>query len=389
MTQTVKSWSSQRYLITRTEVDCSGKHDTYGALNKGQFYSYTNDAEHRPYPKDLKQRPWMYLTSQPLQKTQYYEYGVYADGPYVWTRRSCCYGCAPMEWTRLIRAAFAPCKVWGPVMRQPEESDWRLQLFSKIKDISVNLASNLAEYRETCDMFAGFAGGVRDAWKVARGKLPRRKLTTCDVASTWLAVSWGIKPLADDLVDSVFKLNEKIAEPLYRKVVVGGDVDDYFDFDGHKGAALSSDRARFYVKLVTNGYDFTTGNLAEMAYEVTPFSVILDWGIPIGEYLSSLDALKYVEDLRGTCTHKFAYRHLYRPPGLDGLFPGVRIEKPGKVLYRSHKRTLWVDGMIPYPPFPKWDPSQSWRKVAHSLSMLKSMNSSCKRPPGLTVKAPK
>ena len=385
MTQTTESWYTTWNHLSSQETNCSSGIEAISAFPDQSFLRITNDAEHRPKPADLDKEPWKYLTGQPLQRTKLYTYGLATEGPYVKGNYSCCYKCPPIPFWKQIWFYTQPGHSWDPEIRQYEESDWNLKLREKIKGISVNLASNLAEYRETSTMFVEYAKGVRDIWKFVRGRLPnRRKLNLCDVSGAWLAGVWGLKPLADDLYNSYRKLDEKIAEPLYRKVTTGGEVLDRFNEAGHIGMSRSSDRGTFYVRLTPNGYDFTTGNIAEMGWEVIPFSPLIDWVIPIGSWLSALDALKYVDDVRGTLTRKWFYYHSYFPPYLDGNAPGYSRVRPGKVIHRTHERDVFI-GTIPTAPFPSWDPSESWRKVVTAVSLLTSLRG-CKPTPAFKVR---
>jgi len=381
MSQTVEEWSTTWQHLSNVETNCTSGLQTMASFPDKQYKGVSNDAEHRPKPADLEAAPWLYLTGQPKQYKKLYTYGLATLGPYVKGNYSCCYKCPPIPFWKQVWFYTQPGYSWDPEVRQYEESDWNLRLREKIKGISVNLASNLAEYRETATMFVEYAKGVRDVWRFVRGRLPdRRRLSVCTVSSAWLGAVWGLKPLADDLFNSAMKLNEKIAEPLYRKVTTGGEVFDRFDENGHVGVSRSSDRGTFYVRLTPNGYDFTTGNLAEMGWEIFPFSAVIDWGIPIGSWLSALDALKYVDDLRGTLTRKWTYYHRYFPPYLDGPgAPGYSRVRYGKVIHRSHKRDVFV-GTIPIANFPSWDPSASWRKVVTAVSLLTSIRG-CKYVP--------
>jgi hypothetical protein len=257
-----------------------------------------------------------------------------------------------------------------------EESDWNLKLREKIKSISVNLASNIAEYRETVDLFTDFAKGVWTTFRNIRhgGLFGNKKFTACDISSAWLMGVWGLKPLADDLEASYRKLDAKIAEPLYRKVTSGGEVIKRHSDDELSYVSKSSDRARFWVRLTPNGYDFTPGNIAEGAWEVMYLSTLIDWGIPIGDWLSSLDALKYVDDLHGTVTRKWWYYHKH----WNGRFSYYTDhEWPTQVIGRTHQRDVFHND-LPIANLPSWEPSASWRKVITATALLKSMK--CRRP---------
>jgi hypothetical protein len=103
-------------------------------------------------------------------------------------------------------------------------------------------------------------------------------------------------------------------------------------------------------------------------------STLIDWGIPIGDWLSSLDALKYVDDLHATVTRKWWYYHTLR----DAVKPYYKEHSwDGRCIARTHVRDVFHNN-LPIANLPKWDPSASWRKVITAVSLLHSMR--CRQP---------
>lgn len=238
-------------------------------------------------------------------------------------------------------------------------------------------------------MFSSFAKGVSGAWRKFHKKLkPSRRsgqtrATPCNVAAAELVYSYGIEPLANDLYDSFQVLQNKLQLPIYRKFISTKKESelDFLTDDGayeYSGSWFVGERAICYVRLVPDYREFILGNPAELVWEKIPFSFVVDWAIPVGDYLSALDALKDVESVVGTVTRKERYIHDAKALILEQ--DGYRhIEVPCRTTYRTHERTVIND--IPVPTFPSWDPSASWRRVVHGISLLTVLNQKCKPKP--------
>jgi hypothetical protein len=132
-----------------------------------------------------------------------------------------------------------------------------------------------------------------------------------------------------------------------------------------------SERPIFYFDLQPDWEPFTFGNPLEVAWEVTPFSFIVDWGFNVGDTLSSLDALKGVDNIRGTVTRK------RWATVVDRYTPSTKpdLVQAGITKYESHQRAFW--NTIPLPPLPSWKPSFSWHRIRNGISLLTVLNDKC------------
>jgi hypothetical protein len=264
----------------------------------------------------------------------------------------------------------------GMQVSLPTDLPWALKMRLKIKDETVNLGVSLVEYRQTARMFGEFARSVKNTWSRFRGsKISRKRLRPCDVAASELIYSYGVEPLISDLYDSVDALMSIFEKPIYRRFIVTESEEDSFESTSgttkYRGKWRVSERAITYVELEPDRGSFTLGNPLELAWEVIPFSFVVDWGISIGDYLSSLDALKDVKSVTGTLTRKEWYDH-----SMD-VDDGVHYtERLGKTVINSHERS--IISSIPLPAFPSWEPSRSWRAVMHGVSLLTVLNKRCK-----------
>jgi len=169
----------------------------------------------------------------------------------------------------------------------------------KFMDQRVNLANIFAERQKTINMIshrltkAYYAlrllkrGKVRQSIQTLTGKNPKSK----DQASLYLEWVYGWIPLASDLY-GLCKMYPPSPEVLikygrhfpYNSGIVGGD---NLVTAGNIWASCKF-ILRMDSPLVSSAEQLGLANPAVVAWEVMPYSFIIDWFIPIGTYLQSL-----------------------------------------------------------------------------------------------------
>jgi hypothetical protein len=257
-------------------------------------------------------------------------------------------------------------------------TNWELLLRTKIKDEYLNLSSHIAEFRQTTDMFLNTVkAGYRymrylkckakssPNYKGCDKWLPRRpdSKTPSGVA---LSLDFGILPLAGDLSEGLLRMNEKYHGRSLRKrfSVIDRKSDEQQSSSGPRYYIKTSDRATFYVEFETNISEFTAGNIPEALYEATFLSFVVDWMIPVGQYLSSLDALKGVAWTKGTVTNKTDVR--CNIP--SKLYNGKKVLNNPLLIINSYERT--VLNTVPFADLPMYKPSDSLRNVWQGMNLL-------------------
>lgn len=365
------TWAS----IHINKLRCSGGcPDSYTYTSGWMKKVVTVDAlpEHRPKPTDLLSN----MTSQPKQERKT---SVGKKRRYTSTT-SCGAGCGSGIATAMYNYRDLP---FEGTVGTPPVCDWQTKMRLDIEEVAVNLGDTLAEYRETAREFVRYARGIGTAWRTFRGTLPRdlrKKIRPCDVPASILAYNFGVAPLVGTLFDSVEKLQERLQKPIYRRFT-SFDKDHIYKspyvISGiqHEHRWDRSMRAICYVQLEPDARDFNLGNPIEWAWELIPFSFVIDWGIPVGDYLNALDALKDVKAVKGTLTTKDRFwRRTWSSAVVNSgwWYPdGVP-----KYTYESHERGVITS--IPLPRIPRWDPSKSWKAVLNGLSLLGVLNQRCR-----------
>lgn len=195
------------------------------------------------------------------------------------------------------------------------------------------IGADIAQYRQTCDDFAGtalkaanFLKAIRDkrftdAWKQLTGKR-RGQSWNKTFADIWLEFSYGWKPLASDLYELQALAHDALKKPVTIKAHGSGQSSNsvLFNWENrywHSGTNSSTFRTKLFAK-VTNPYlaGLSSAGLINplsIAWEVVPFSFVLDWFIPVGNTLQAITAGVGLEFIGGfTTNHTNNSLHMWR-----------------------------------------------------------------------------
>ena len=363
-------------LLEVTYLPCTNTYTSGESYSIRRVEQQYNDQISRIKPQEPL---FLYPTSLPLQFRQETNQGVWKKGP-VTAGGILCYPPPPEPWGRI----FAPGKQTTrgryvlPAMGSAPETNWPLDLRLRIKDAKVNLASSIAEFDKTVEMFSNFSTGINGIWKAFVKKQPkrrRRKVTTCDVPASYLTATYGVEPLVGDLMDSINALDSRLLEPIYKRF---SSKSKLVKTIGEEKWTVS-DKAVVFLSCEPNeSSKFTGGNIAEMAWERVPFSFVVDWGVGVGDYLSSLDALAGYKLHAGTVTSKVKMEAVYTeaehhgyPDGLSGTVPITPCSRN----YESHVRNVITE--VPLPTRPNWEASASYRRLTNAVALLWAVNKKC------------
>lgn len=219
--------------------------------------------------------------------------------------------------------------------RLPEViGEGRNALLKKVKDQNLNLAQSLAEFRSTANTVGDLARnlakflvqpkaklGLKLARRLARRPhdkwsqvLRYKKYTTRqrEAVNFYLGYIYGLRPIMSDIEGSLQAIYKRLeagyskstsvrVRRIYDKTVRHDPQDDQI----WQQIRTSYGQMEIFVWLKSvYKIDSNIKALAEVGitnplsvvYETMPYSFVLDWIIPIGDYLSSLDALVGVED---------------------------------------------------------------------------------------------
>ncbi len=192
----------------------------------------------------------------------------------------------------------------------------KAKLFDQLKGEGANLANMLGERKQVANQVVNtlrtITGTIRD---LRRGNVesairrmagdPRtaRKLKPLDIASQWLSLQYGWKPLLGDIYDVVNDLHkrEKTLPKTFRcssKLSTSAKSDSSWAFDlngTNVGVRSTTGVVKYMIRAFPDialaepaALGFT--NPLTVAWEVTPWSFVVDWFYPVGNYLDQLSA---------------------------------------------------------------------------------------------------
>jgi len=196
------------------------------------------------------------------------------------------------------------------------ENSYNESITKALNDLTrhyVGIGADVAEYRQTCDMFSkiavragtflnamrnkNFALAARSLGSF-RGK-PSIKSVQKDIANLWLEYSYGWKPLAQDLYEAQKLAHAALLKPIAIMARGHGKWEHGSHFDAGHGADcdthLDQSNMTYLEANIVNPklYMLSSAGLINplsIAWEATPFSFVVDWFIPIGGTLQAITA---------------------------------------------------------------------------------------------------
>lgn len=284
-------------------------------------------------------------------------------------------------------------------------SDVHTKLLLKIKDQSVNLAQAFAERGQTTNLFATTArrlataafmlrkGNWVDAsrhlgYDLTRGQ--RRRLANNAIlnsndqrkllANSWLELQYGWRPLVDDVfgsAEAIAKANIEGGLVLSKSVSLRPDprvytrqnikqinpaiygITEYVD--GVRNVSAKT-RTKVWYRSRSNTMTSTLAdvgitNPAVLAWELLPYSFVVDWFLPVGNWLNTFDATVGHEFIAGYTATEYQYRDT-----MTGRH-GYRVESS-----QTYTRTPLTG--FPSAPIPSFKNPIGPEHVANAMALL-------------------
>lgn len=394
----VKRKSEYRSYVNYTERCSTGKHSTevwkYNELSTEHVKSYFTST-----PRIKPALPFLDPTDYPYVYNDRYAIGIeeeefkydlngWVQHPYPeWVNG---YSHTNTRKRRLL----PPGNSW---INEVPSTIWPLKASLAIKDKTVNLGESLAELGQTASQLSEAInyciGAVR---RLRKGKLPvlvgnsrerrkilkelrrlprkqRKALTLDSIPAAWLGTRFGVVPLIADTHKTYTALRLKASRGIFQKVYVkdkqsaSGSISHEGSERTTSGSASNEYRANIWITLdVSTPIDF--GNPLELAWELTPGSLVADWIFNVGDVLSGLDALKHVKSLTGTVTQKTR-----QEARLSGKYRGYSSTTPSSYQKKSFQRTVVTKSMLNYGLWSslRYSPSDNILNVVDGLAILR------------------
>lgn len=192
----------------------------------------------------------------------------------------------------------------------------------QLRNGGTNLAMALAEYRQTAKLFydlvEAFTTRGKSLVKAAPRALGERKRywsPTRTAANAHLAWQYGVSPLINDMNSAIAELKKRMDAPIYLSGVETRAIRGQWtnqSINQNTTVAPKSARGECYKTVLLRSQwrarlnkNFLLSSLAAhgftnpiaLAYNLVPYSFVIDWWVNVGDVLESLDNLLIADDL--------------------------------------------------------------------------------------------
>lgn len=293
---------------------------------------------------------------------------------------------------------FIPVPTVTDAMRDQALIKARLQM----KDQSVNLGVAFAERKRTANLLASTAGQLVSSMRNLRkgnfkgaarslGLNNPRKPRGNSVPARWLELQYGWMPLLNDVYGSAEALAKSqrsdwritgkgtVFQDIYEEATTpdgpGYQAGGRVKMIGKKGVFVRID-AIPQNELLQSAAALGLTNPAEIAWELVPFSFVVDWALPIGNFISSLDAmLGYgptscsISSLVKVDSYFTCKRH-WNNLETRNRYPYSFSTKEGKSRREIVRFSRAVSSSVPLPSLPRLRDPVSLNRMANALALL-------------------
>jgi hypothetical protein len=278
----------------------------------------------------------------------------------------------------------------------------------KLKDQDINLSQAFGERAQTAGMIADTAtrlaravrrvrrGDVRGCMRelgIARGRTPRGT----EPHNQWLQLQYGWLPLLGDAYGSAKELAEKDRESPDRynatcisRIVNTEKAETQYDLRFgslfhfpcriYKTTTFDCKVRLDYVReneVLASLSELGITNPLSLAWELLPFSFVADWFIPIGDYLSVMDATVGWSYKGGSLSKTTRVKRQFITNGLvhgvpqfsNERYTGYCIFNRGNDRYVHLKREVYPTSPLPW--LPSFDGGLNLRRSANAIALLR------------------
>lgn len=288
----------------------------------------------------------------------------------------------------------------APVLNRDDRNSARLRADERLRDQCGSAALNLSEMwatrRQTADMFASTIGRIAKSYiSLKKGKVKdavkylglnytpskHKGLKKRTAPEAWLELQYGWKPLLGDIhtmIDQDWGIVTGLVKGTSRIVYNTGKraKDEYGRECSQLLNQVTRVSSRCIVSFNGSALDAATRvgltNPALLAWELLPFSFVVDWALPIGTYIERLGVFQSVSISEYSCTTTVITNRNYLMDASGyykkyRLTPFRRTTQDGRFYSKTKERTLSGFSLNPPPTFKN---PLSLGHVANALSLL-------------------
>lgn len=355
---------------------------TGNAYNSGQIHPIFVDrfdkplTVRRPKPADLFANS---TARRVVRSVAEYTYGTLSNSPWNQWKTN-----APF--TYWVGKISNPSSLSEPSVNSFSTLDNRVR--HKIKDQNVNLANTMAEYRQISNLLFSTAHDViRTFHSLRSGRALRDFVSMLShpktrnakrLSNRWLEYQYGWRPLLNDVHSGAEALAKKLQTGVYLHQTASDRRTDKgfspYVLGGTSFEATLRMRVRARYKISTTGLktlsELGFANPLSLAWELVPYSFVIDWIIPVGDYLGGLDALVGVSDLTVLRSYKLevkAFQALNYSGGGQAFGPYPTATLNETITGRLAPSSSLSFGNLRY------DPSLTKTRLANAMALLRQL----------------
>lgn len=271
-----------------------------------------------------------------------------------------------------------------------------LQARANLKGMRINLGQAFGERNQTARLIGDTASRLARAYRSLRRGNPRdamralgltpggREPRGSSVPRKWLELQYGWKPLLSDVYGACDALSKRSGDD-WSVVAKGSGMEQRFESffaipsgsspEGSSVSARSETGAFCRIDAYPSGA--ITSSLASvgvtnpinLAWELLPFSFVVDWFLPLGPWLDSMDATAGFT-IRGSSLSR-RVRATWSCSGTSGVLSnGTKVTND----WSGGKTSFWLSRSVnisfPRPQFPRLKDPGSFRHMADGLALL-------------------
>lgn len=277
----------------------------------------------------------------------------------------------------------------GSIFKGYHDADLQNKLVQAVKGHGFNMSVAVGEGAKTVSMAVGAIKSVATALKHARHgdftatlralkvephTSPRSAFTSKDLAGRWLEVQYGWKPLLSDVNEAAKAYALLANKPRVTRLVVNKVLRSTWNSSESPSnwSCLGPLTVGKKISYEMTEYLSTPRSLGlydplSLVWELTPYSFVFDWFIPIGTYLENLNSIPSLRGRFVTSTFESfsGFSSIGGPPYYTGCIT--------KVQHLELVRTFTTGLSTALPSFKPLDKALSAGHVWNALALARNM----------------